>query len=101
MVVKKKQYNVLPEASAYDIQAHNIQTFNPDMKESATVNSGWVSEDFELIVRDIMLSTRMLLNSRPVFVDTKRMDIQSNINDKTINYPMQFNNSNSELNYNI
>ena len=100
VVSKSKKYNLMGEASTYDPTANKIQIFNPNMTKNVTVNSGWVLESFSSIIEDLMLSTRITLNSQPVNLSTNAMELQTNLNDKTINYKLRFEFANHQLNYN-
>jgi hypothetical protein len=49
-----------------------------------------VREDFKEIVKQLMLSERILLNSLPVKLNTQSTELFQNINTKMINYQMEF-----------
>ena len=77
------------------------QTFNTLGREKITVNSGWVSESYSQVIKDILMSEFIniyqngIINElTPVNIDTKSIEIQQNINNGLINYQLSFTYSN-------
>lgn len=70
------------------------QTFNTLGREKISVNSGWVSESYSQVIKDIMMSEYTLVNDNYANVDTKSIEIQKNINNGLINYQLSFTYSN-------
>ena len=52
-------------------------------------------------MKQLLLSEKILLDDKPVNVDTKSLELQKNINNRNINYNLSFKYSNPTLNYNI
>jgi hypothetical protein len=69
--------------------------FNLNGKESIKVNTDWVDEDFKNILKEIMLSEKILIDGKPAKLKTKSTELFKNINTKQINYTLEF-----EFNYN-
>jgi len=63
--------------------------FNTNGKKRITLNTGFVEEDYKEIIKDLMMSERMLLNGSPVNIVTNSVTLQKSINDKTINYTIE------------
>jgi hypothetical protein len=69
--------------------------------DKITVNTGWVFESYSEVMKQLLLSEKILLDDKPVNVDTKSLELQKNINNRNINYNLSFKYSNPTLNYNI
>jgi hypothetical protein len=70
-------------------------TFNTNATESIKTNTGWVDESYKDTITQLLLSDNILLNNRPATITTKQIDLQKNINNKLINYSLDFQFSNS------
>ncbi len=69
--------------------------------DKISVNTGWVFESYSEVMKQLLLSEKILLDDKPVNVDTKSLELQKNINNRNINYNLSFKYSNPTLNYNI
>jgi len=87
-----KNYRTTP--NVYSEQENLVTSFNTNCNESIKTNTGWVNEDFKDNLKQILLSDRILINNRPATITTKQVDLQKNINNKLINYSLDFNFSN-------
>jgi hypothetical protein len=87
-----KNYRAIP--NVYSEQESLVTSFNTNGNESIKTNTGWVAEDFKDNIKQILLSDRILINNRPATITTKQVDLQKNINNKLINYSLDFNFSN-------
>lgn len=87
-----KNYRV--DEGAFNAQEGLVITFNTNGNESIKTNTGWVNEDFKDTIKQILLSDRILVNNSPATITTKQVDLQKNINNKLINYALDFNFSN-------
>jgi hypothetical protein len=74
----------------YDTLVGQRKSFNVNGKKTIKVNTDWVSEDFKEVVKQLMLSERILLNSLPVKLNTQSTELFQSINTKMINYQMEF-----------
>jgi hypothetical protein len=88
-----KNYRTAP--NVYSEQEALLTTFNTNGNESIKTNTGWVTEDFKDNLKQILLSDRILINNRPATITTKQIDLQKNINNKLINYSLDFQFSNN------
>lgn len=82
----------------YNPLLNQRQTFNTNGIISYRVNTGWVDESFNSNLQQLLLSERILLNNQPVKMKTKEFEKQKNINNKTINYVLEFEQSNDLIN---
>jgi hypothetical protein len=67
------------------------KTFNTNGKKSVKVNTGWVKESWKDVLKQIMLSERILIDNKPAKINTKSTELFKHINTKqTINYTLEF-----------
>lgn len=93
------EYNLMSADIDYDIYENRRQTFNMNAKKSITVNTGFVPESYSDVMRQMLLSKKILLDDVPVKPKTNSIDLQKHINDKLINYELEFEYSHNERNY--
>ena len=97
--MKNEEYKMFPSDVNYSVTSNISQTFNTNLQESITVNSGFVNEDYQEVMTQLLLSQKILLDSRPVTLTTKSIDMKDTIYDKVMNYEITFNYANHKLNY--
>lgn len=97
--MSNEEYMMFPSALDYSETSNIKQTFNTNLQESITVNTGWVVEGYSEVIKQLMLSQKILLDHRPVTIDTKSIDIKEHLSDKVINYEIMFKYANHKLNY--
>ena len=78
----------------YDVLEGQRRQFNTNGKETIKANSGWVAEDFKVQIQELVLSERILVNNKPAKTRTKSLDLVKHVNQKLINYTLEF-----EFNY--
>lgn len=89
--VTNTEYNLLQNNLVnYDVLEGQRKTFNTNYKETITVNTDWVAEDFSENLRELMTSDRILLDNRPVKLNTKSTELFKQIDTKLINYALTF-----------
>ena len=66
------------------------KVFNTNGKKSIKVNTGWVKETWKEVLKQIMLSERILIDNKPSKINTKSTELFKNINTKQINYSLEF-----------
>jgi hypothetical protein len=93
--VKNKEYNLLPDEIDYDVFRGQTQSFNFEATRSIKVNTGWVNEDYNDLLIQLMASETILIQGVSAKLKTKSSALKSIINDKNINYELEF-----EYNYN-
>ena len=79
--------SVLPEYNTLEGQRH---TFNTNAKQSFKLNSGFVNEQFKITLQELMLSEVIRVNGFPAMLKTKSVEKYKEINQKTINYTLEF-----------
>lgn len=103
IAVKKKSYNsvlggVISGAYTYNTEKHQVRDYDITAVESITLNSGFVGEEQEDVFRQIMLSEFVWVDDKPVSVDTSSLNYKKHVNDKLINYSLDFKHSNNVIN---
>ena len=89
--VENSEYNLLQSNLVnYSVLEGQRKTFNTNYSETTTVNTDWVTEDFSENLRELMTSERILLDNRPVKLNTKSTELFKQINTKMINYTLEF-----------
>ena len=66
------------------------KVFNSNAKKSIKVNTGWVKETWKDVLKQIMLSERILIDNKPAKINTKSTELFKQINTKQINYSLEF-----------
>ena len=99
--VKNKEYQLLPNDVNYNVLRGESKAFNYEAKQSIKVNTGWVDETYNEFIKDLMTSETILLydyeteTQKPVKLKTMSTDLKTSLQDKMINYQIEF-----EYNYN-
>lgn len=87
--------NILDLSSlSYATTSHQVQTFNVNGNETITLNSGFYDEQYNEVVRQMLLSEEVWIDDGtdvlPVNINTKSYRFQKNVNDKLIQHTLEF-----------
>ena len=78
----------------YDLQQHQQQTFHKIGNELITMNTGLVSEQYNEVIKQLLLSEQIWVDYEseilPVNVRSKSLTYKTSVNDKLINYTIEF-----------
>jgi hypothetical protein len=97
--VKNSDYSLMQKDVVYDPRRGQTKPFNINGNGSIKVNSGWVTEDYYEWIEQMMLSDTILLNPEtPVTIKTTSMQKKTYLNDKNINYTLEFDFANKLIN---
>ena len=93
--VENTEYNLMQKSDFYpfhyEISKGQRQIFNVNGKSSIKVNTGWVDETWNEVLKQIMLSEQILINQLyPAKINTKSTELFKHINTKQINYSLDF-----------
>jgi len=89
--VENTEYNLLQTDSFnYNTLEGQRKVFNANGKKSIKVNTGWVYETWSEVLKQIMLSERILIDNKPAKINTKSTELFKSINTKQINYTLEF-----------
>jgi hypothetical protein len=93
--VKNKEYQLLPNDIDYNPLRGESKAFNYEAKQTIKINTGWVDEYYNELIKDLLTSETILLDNKPVKLKTMTTDLKTSLQDKMINYQIDF-----EYNYN-
>ena len=97
--VKNSDYALMQKDVDYDPRKGQTKPFNINGNGSIKVNTGWVTENYYEWIEQMMLSDTILLNPEtPVRIKTTSMQKKTSVNDKTINYTLDFEFANKLIN---
>ena len=89
--VENTEYNLMPATyPSYNVQEGQRKVFNTNAKEQVKVNTDWVNESYSEVIKQLMLSERILLDKSPVKINTKSTELFKSINTHMINYQLDF-----------
>lgn len=95
---KSSEYNLMQENVNYNSILGQKNSFNINGTQSIKLNTGFVYENYSETITQLLLSKKILINSKPVTVKTKSQTLKTYIKDKNINYEIEFEYSNNLLN---
>ena len=94
--VENTEYNLMQtfttisSETTYNALEGQRKVFNANGKKSIKVNTGWVKETWKEVLKQIMLSERILIDNKPAKINTKSTELFKQINTKQINYSLEF-----------
>jgi len=90
--IENTEYNLLQSDYAnYNTLEGQRKVFNANGKKTIKVNTDWVNESYNELLKQLMLSERILVNNYPAILNTKGTELFKHINQKLINYQLEFN----------
>jgi len=108
MDVSKESYNAntLSNTYTYDRSTHTKRDFNIKGKESFTFSSGYLSEEYNEVFKQMMLSEKVWITNitdteeqvLPINVKTSNITYKTSLNDRLVEYTIEFENSYNVLN---
>jgi len=108
MTVEKESYksNILNSSMQYSRSSHVNRDFNIIGKESITLSSGFLSEEYNEVFKQMMLSEKVWVTNvkdgveqvLPINVSTSDMTYKTSLNDKLVEYTIEFENSYDTIN---
>ena len=108
MSVKKESYkaNILNANKTYSRSSHTNRDFNITAKESTTLSSGFLSEEYNEVFKQMMLSEKVWITNvkegveqvLPINVKTSNITYKTSLNDRLVDYTFDFENSYNVIN---
>ena len=108
MNVKKDSYksNVLDSSMNYSINKHTNKDFNINGSESISLSSGYLSEEYNQVFQQLLLSEKVWITNitesgeqvLPINVKTSNITYKTSLNDKLVEYSIEFDNSFNVIN---
>ena len=108
MTVEKESYksNILDASMQYSRSSHVNRDFNVIGKESTTLSSGFLSEEYNEVFKQMMLSEKVWVTNvkngveqvLPINVSTSDITYKTSLNNKLVEYTIEFDNSYDTIN---
>ena len=108
MTVKKETYksNILDSNYSYNRSNHVKRNFNVIGNESITLSSGYLSEEYNEVFKQLLLSEKVWLTNLtdteeqilPINVKTSNITYKTSLNDKLVEYTFDFDKSFDTIN---
>ena len=96
--IKGSEYSLMQSNLNYDYKVGQKKSFNINGTQTVKLNTGWVYENYNELIKQLLMSETVLLNNNPVTLKTQSLTYKTNILDKNINFELEFEYSNSLLN---
>lgn len=90
LTVSSTMYNLLPSNFNYNVYQGQSKAFNCNARQTVTLNTGFVPQNYSDLIQDLMLSEVVLLDNKPVTLKTTQTDLKTTLRDKNINYTIDF-----------
>ena len=86
------------QTRTYSTTAHQYQQYNKQAKERIALSTGYVSEDYNEVIKQLMMSEQVWLtrttddssNIYPVIPRTSNVTFKTSLNDKLVSYDIEF-----------
>ncbi len=108
MTIEKESYksNILAADMTYSRSSHVNRDFNIVGKESTTLSSGFLSEEYNEVFKQMMLSEKVWVTNvkngveqvLPINVSTSDITYKTSLNNKLVEYTIEFDNSYDTIN---
>ena len=87
---ESKEYKLLQPAMYYDTTIGQNAKYNFNGKQSVKMNTGFVPENYNELIQDLILSEKVWINSIPAIVKSSGTEFKTQIRNKNINYEIEF-----------
>ncbi len=108
MTTKRESYraNTLNYINQYQTNVHTKRDFNITANESISLSSGFLSESYNEVFKQLMLSEKVWITNLtdteeqvlPINIKTSDITYKTSLNDKLVEYTIEFDNSYNVLN---
>lgn len=108
MNIKKESYkaNIISSTGTYSTSNHVNRDFNVMGKESITLSSGYLNEEYNEVFKQLLLSEKVWLTNvtetqvqvLPINVKTSDITYKTSLNNKLVEYTIEFDNSYDTIN---
>lgn len=85
-----KEYKLLQPNLNYDTTIGQNAKYNFNGKQSIRMNTGFVPENYDELIQDLILSEKVWINSIPAIVKSSGTEFKTQIRNKNINYEIEF-----------
>ena len=87
---ESKEYKLLQPNLNYDTTIGQNAKYNFNGKQSVRMNTGFVPENYNELIQDLILSEKVWINSIPAIVKSSGTEFKTQIRNKNINYEIEF-----------
>lgn len=108
MTTKRESYkaNTLTSSNSYQTYNHTKRDFNIEANESISLSSGFLNESYNEVFKQLMLSEKVWITNRtntqeqvlPINIKTSNITYKTSLNDRLVEYTIEFDNSYNVLN---
>ena len=108
MTTKRESYkaNTLTSSNSYQTYNHTKRDFNIEANESISLSSGFLNESYNEVFKQLMLSEKVWITNRtntqeqvlPINIKTSNITYKTSVNDRLVEYTIEFDNSYNVLN---
>ncbi|MEY4278082.1 MAG: hypothetical protein RL377_86 [Bacteroidota bacterium] len=88
--VNGSNFNLLQDSIDYNTSKGQSKSFNINGKQSVKLSSGFVPENYSDLIQDLLLSETVLLDGKPAEVKTQATTLKTSLQDRNINYEIEF-----------
>ena len=90
ITTEAKEYKLLQPNLNYDTTIGQNAKYNFNGKQSVRINTGFVNENYNELIQDLILSEKVWINSIPAIVKSTGTEFKTQIRNKNINYEIEF-----------
>ena len=90
ITTEAKEYKLLQPNLNYDTSIGQNAKYNFNGKQSVRMNTGFVPENYNELIQDLILSEKVWINSIPAIVKSSGTEFKTQIRNKNINYEIEF-----------
>lgn len=87
---ESKEYKLLQPGMEYDTTIGQNAKYNFNGKQSVKMNTGFVNENYNELIQDLMLSEKVWIEGVPAIVKSTGTEFKTQIRNKNINYEIEF-----------
>jgi hypothetical protein len=85
-----KQYNLKQSTWDFSPIYGVSKLINKTGRKTFTLNTGWMEEENNFQIEQLMLSERVLIDGKPAILKTDKTELFKHLNDKQFSYQMEF-----------
>jgi hypothetical protein len=98
VAIKGSEYNLLQQSYNYNANLGQRKSFNINGVKTIKLNTGFIDEAYNLVIQELLMSDRVLLDNVPVNLKTQTLTYKTHLKDKNINFEVEFEYANNLLN---
>jgi hypothetical protein len=88
--VKNEDYKLSPKEVNYNPLRGQKKSFNFIGTQNIKTNTGWIDENYNELITDLLLSEKILIDNKPVILKTQGTELKTKLKNRLINYELEF-----------